>query len=43
MFLTIELVYALWEEVPKLVYYRLICKTVDTYAAKTHVKDYFSL
>ena len=28
MFLTSELVYALWEEVPKLVYYRLICKPV---------------
>ncbi len=30
MFLTSELVYALWEEVPKLVYYRLICKPVIT-------------
>ncbi len=28
MFLTSELVYALWEEVPKLVYYHLICKPV---------------
>ncbi len=31
MFLTSELMYALWEEVPKLVYYRLICKPVSCF------------
>ncbi len=30
MLLTSELVYALWQEVPKLVYYRLICKPVTS-------------
>ncbi len=39
MFLTSELVYGLWEEVPELACYRLICKPVVLVAIGTHNYD----